>query len=321
MPLLEHVGLMGILHDAAPKRSDVLERYRRHLRDERGLSATVRAAYEAVAEEFLEGRRPETVKAGDVLGYVQQHAGQPGLVSHLSALRSILRFLHATGIVAAELVLAVPSTACWRQASLPRALDPAQVRAVLGSCDRRTTTGRRDYAVILLMLRLGLRACEVAALTLDDIDWVAGEIVVKGKGSMSRLPLPVDVGEALVAWLRRRRRRVSTRAVFLTSRAPHSAASVTAIRGVAHYSLRRANVPSGGSHRLRHTAATLMLRRGASLTEIAQVLRHRHVDTTAIYAKVDRSMLGGLACPWPVGYDIDRAQLSTLAQPWPGGVT
>jgi integrase/recombinase XerD len=319
-PLLEHLGLADTFGQDEPKRSDVLARYCNHLVDDRALSASVLARYEAIAAEFLDGRRPAMLARADVLSYVRHHADGPDLTGRLSALRSILRYLHVAGETAIPLVSTVPSSARWRQASLPKALDPAEARAVLARCDRRTTMGRRDYAVVLLMLRLGLRACEVAALTLDDIDWVNGEIVVHGKGATtSRLPLPVDVGEGLVAHLRRRPRQAPTRVLFLRSRAPCRAATTSAIVAIAGRALRRAGVATGGGHRLRHTAATQMLRGGASLTEIAQVLRHRHIDTTAIYAKVDRDRLRSLAQPWPTGYVIDRTRLRSLAQPWPGG--
>ena len=315
-PLLEHLGLTQIVRHTDPKRSDVLERYRVYLVDDRALSAPVVARYEAIADEFLDGRRPARLVRADVLSYVRS-AGRSSFAGRLSALRSILRFLHLAGETAIPLAATVPAMASWRQASLPKALDPVQVRAVLASCDRRTTVGCRDYAVLLLMLRLGLRACEVAALTLDDIDWTNGEIVVRGKGATtSRLPLPIDVGEVLVAHLRRRRRQAPSRALFLRSRAPYRAATTSAIIAIAQRAMRRAGIPTGGGHRLRHTAATLMLRRGASLTEIAQVLRHRHVDTTAIYAKVDRDGLRALAQSWPIDAD---AMLHTLAQPWPEG--
>lgn len=279
----------------------------------------MRAQYEAIAQALLVDQDPTQLSRADVMRFVRRLSARPGLAAHLSALRAVLRFLHVVGETAIPLVSVVPSMPGWRQTSLPKALDPAQVRGVLASPDRRTTIGRRDYAVLLLMLRLGLRACEVAALTLDDIDWAAGEIIVRGKGVISRLPLPSDVGHALVAWIRRRRRAVPTRAMFLSSRAPYRAASVLAIRRLAGQALRRAGVRPGGGHRLRHTAATRMLRRGASLTEIAQVLRHRHIDTTAIYARVDHKALRCVVRPWPTGYTIDRESLRTLAQRWPGG--
>jgi site-specific recombinase XerD len=159
----------------------------------------------------------------------------------------------------------------------------------------------------------------VAALSLDDLDWARGEITVRGKGSTSRLPMPRDIGQALVSWLRRRRA-VATRGVFLCSRAPYRAASATTVTSLAGRVLRDAGVPTGGGHRLRHTAATMLLRRGASMTEIAQVLRHRHIDTTAIYAKVDREGLRALAQPWPIAVD-HRAALRSLARPWTWGVS
>lgn len=318
-PLLEHLGRADLVDPVGRRRSDLLERYRTYLVEERGLSGSVIARYVAVADEFLDGRSSATLTRGDVLSYVQRRTGQPDLASRLSSLRSLLRFLHVSGETASALASTVPAMASWRQASLPKALAPAQVRAVLASCDRRTTTGSRDYAAVLLMVRLGLRAGEVAALTLDDFDWANGEIVVRGKGrTISRLPLPVDVGAALVAYLRRRRQ-VPTRAVFLRSLAPYQAAAASTIIALAGRALRRAGVPTGGGHRLRHTAATQMLRHGASLTEIAQVLRHRHVDTTAIYAKVDHDSLRGVAQPWPTGYAIDSDSLRMLAQSWPGG--
>lgn len=167
------------------------------------------------------------------------------------------------------------------------------------------------------MLRLGLRACEVAALSLDDIHWVEGEIEIRGKGTIGRLPLPTDVGDAIVGYLRRSRPGTALRALFLTSRAPVRAISSSSIVAVAGRVLRHAGV-SGGGHRLRHTAATAMLRRGASLTEIAQVLRHRHLGTTAIYAKVDRDRLRDIAQRWPATSSSGRSS-SSIARKWPGG--
>lgn len=248
------------------------------------------------------------------------HAGAPSLPASLTALRSLLRFLFLAGTTTANLVYAVPSAPRWRQARLPKALAPAEIRVLLATCDRRTTVGRRNYAALLLMLRLGLRAGEVAALLLNDIDWKAGEIVVHGKGgTVSKLPLPADVGEALVAYLCRPRRRPACRSVFVQVRAPFRPARASTIGAVACAAFAAAGIQPGGGHRLRHTAATQMLRKGASLSEIAQVLRHRHFDTTAIYAKVDRSRLRGLARPWPK-LDQRGLLLREMAQPWPGGV-
>jgi integrase len=157
-------------------------------------------------------------------------------------------------------------------------------------------------------------------MQIEDIDWRSGEVTIRGKGrSLARLPLPVDVGEAVVAWLRRGLRSTSTRSVFVSVRAPYGPLTSYAIAGIASTAMRAAGIDRGGAHRLRHTVATEMLRRGASMTEIAQVLRHRHVNTTAIYAKVDRISLRTIVKPWPVeGPDPER--IRELASPWPGGV-
>jgi integrase/recombinase XerD len=176
----------------------------------------------------------------------------------------------------------------------------AEVAPLLAACHRQTAIGRRDYAVLLLLARLGLRAVEVATLTLDDLRWADGEIVIRGKGSESRLPLPQDVGQALVAYVRVRGRG-GIRALFLRSRAPQGRLAVAGIKAIVTHACRRARVQPIGAHRLRHAVATAMLGRGASLTQIAQILRHRSVDTTAIYAKVDTARLGPLARPWPAG--------------------
>jgi integrase/recombinase XerD len=177
---------------------------------------------------------------------------------------------------------------------------PAEVARLLASCDRRRTFGRRDYAVLSLLARLGLRAGEVASLELGDIDWRAGEIVVRGKGRRKeRLPLPVDVGDALAAWLRRGRRRCGCPAVFTTVRAPHRLLSSGGVSAIVRAACARAGLPESNAHRLRHTAATEMLRAGAGLAEVGQVLRHTSMLTTAIYAKVDRDGLRTLALPWP----------------------
>jgi integrase/recombinase XerD len=316
-PLLSFLELTEAVAPLVPKQNELLERYDRHL-VERGLSAAVRAHYLVVGAELLQVCAPHELTGANVMRFARQLLGKPHQNGRLSALRSVLRFLHVEGETP-SFVSIIPSTTSWRLASLPRALEPTQIRAVLASPDRRTAIGARDYAALLLMLRLGLRACEVAAIALDDLDWARGELVVRGKGTTGRLPLPRDVGEALVGWLRRRRRGVPTRSVFLGSRAPYRAASASTISHLAGRALRDAGVATGGGHRLRHTAATMMLRRGASMTEIAQVLRHRHVDTTAIYAKVDREGLRALAQPWPE--PANGAQLRALSQPWPGGVS
>lgn len=183
-----------------------------------------------------------------------------------------------------------------------KALDADSVARLLRSCDERDWVGRRDLAVLTLLSRLGLRAGEVTALRLEDIDWRAGEIMVRGKGSrQEQLPLPVDVGEALADWLHNGRPRCDHDLVFARVRAPHSRLSATGIAAIVHGACKRAGLPEIGPHRLRHTAATEMLRAGASLSDVGQVLRHRDADTTAIYAKVDRLALAALIQPWPGG--------------------
>jgi len=313
-PLLTFLGHTAIVEAGRPADSDVVARYRASL-VERGLSAGVQQAYVDVARGLLRERNPAKLTPADVTRFVRQ--ARPCNAGLLSSLRAVLRFLFLVGETSLQLVFAVPSTPTWKQTSLPRALEPAQARAALSSCDRRTVAGRRDHLVILLMLRLGLRACEVAALSLDDIHWVEGEIEIRGKGTIGRLPLPKDVGDAIVGYLRRSRPVTALRALFLTSRAPVRALRSPSIVSVAGRVLRHAGV-SGGGHRLRHTAATSMLRRGASLTEIAQVLRHRDLGTTAIYAKVDRDGLRQLARRWPATSSASKPSRS-IARKWPGG--
>jgi site-specific recombinase XerD len=314
VPLLKYLGHAAIVDADRPLDSDLIARYRASL-VERGLSASIQHVYVVTAKAFLAGRIPSTLTSADVTRFV--HQARPCNAGLLSSLRAILRFLFQAGETSQQLVHAIPSMPTWKLASLPKALEPAQVRAVLSICDRRTVEGRRDHLVVLLMLRLGLRACEVAALSLDDIDWVEGEVRIRGKGTVGRLPLPADVGRAIVDYLRRSRPATSLRALFLTVHAPIRAATSPTIVSIAGRILRRAGL-SGGGHRLRHTAATSMLRLGASLTEVAQVLRHRHLATTAIYAKVDRDALRDLAPPWPVLSFTGGKARRLLALRWPG---
>ena len=192
-----------------------------------------------------------------------------------------------------------------RLSTVPKYLTPAEVRRVLKSCNRRTPTGRRDYAILLLLARLGLRAGEVVALQLDDIDWRAGEIIIRGKGSFhDRMPLPCDVGQALTSYMRRDRPDCQTRQVFVRMRAPRRGfACSSTLTTIVHRALKRANLHPNfrGAHLLRHSLATSMLRAGATMGEIGEVLRHRASSTTEIYAKVDFEGLRSLAHPWPIG--------------------
>ena len=217
-----------------------------------------------------------------------------------AGLRAFLRFCHLSGRTPRSLVHAVPRVASWRLAKLPKVVTPKTVDALLGSCDRRMTIGRRDFAVLTVLSRLGLRSGEVAGLRLEDIDWRAGELVVRGKGAkLERLPLPADVGEAIAAWVRRGRPRCAAREVFTRVRAPHRRLTSGGIGNIVRAAALRAGVEGVHAHCLRHGLATEMLKAGAGLEEIGQVLRHAMPLTTAIYAKVDREALRGLASSWP----------------------
>jgi site-specific recombinase XerD len=288
---------------------ELIERYVAYLVDERGLARKTVIAHERTARLFLAehaDRQLRELGAGDVSRFV---TGQCRRLSVRSAerlvngMRAFLRFAVAEGLVTTPLANAVPSVARRSGAGLPRGLDRAEVTALLASCDRRRATGRRDYAILVLLSRLGLRAAEVAALRLDDINWRSAEIVVRGKGgSEERLPLPADVGEAIAAYLRRGRPERPEREVFLRMSAPLRGLAPEGVSEVVRAASERAGLGSFGAHRLRHTAATEMLRAGASLSEVAQVLRHRTVATTAIYAKVDHLALRELAMPWPASH-------------------
>lgn len=207
------------------------------------------------------------------------------------------------GLTGQSLAAAAPRVAGWSQAGLPRALEPAQVAALLATCDPGTATGRRDLAILRLLARLGLRAGEVAALGLDDIDWRRGEITVRGKGNRHDvLPLPADVGQAIVDYLADGRPPAALdRAVFICAQAPRRALTPGVVIRVVVTAGQRAGLGTLGAHRLRHSAATAMLRAGGSLNEIGQLLRHRRPYTTAIYAKVDLEGLRQVARPWPGG--------------------
>jgi site-specific recombinase XerD len=216
-------------------------------------------------------------------------------------LRALLRYLHVRGL-SNELAAAAPAVAGHRHARLPRHIPWREVQLLLKSCDLRTAIGRRDHAIVLLLARLGLRSGEVAALELSDMDWHDGKILVSGKGSQHDwLPLPEEVGEAIVRYLKRGRPSSGSCKLFLKSVAPCGPLSASAIQAVVTRACERARLPRRSAHQLRHTAATQMLRGGASLQGIADVLRHRNLDTTAIYAKVDHLALRSLARSWPGG--------------------
>lgn len=314
-PLLDYLAPLGVLPVASEVLpgpvEELLGRFREHLLGERGLTpGTVRGYVDCVRPFVVTRLRGEVldlagINAGDVTGFVLaacpgRAAGTAKLI--VCALRSLLRWLHLTGQVPAAFAAAVPSVAGWRLSGLPKGLEPGQLRALLAAPDRRTATGRRDYAVMLLLSRLGLRAGEVARLGLDDIDWRSGQIEVRGKGNRTeRLPLPADVGAAITGYLRRGRPRTAQgRSVFVRVHAPHRALSTGGITMIVFDNAARAGLGKIHAHRLRHTAATQMLRAGSPLAEVGQVLRHRSALTTTIYAKVDQDALGVLARPWPI---------------------
>lgn len=313
--------LLGVLRDLravprpAPQASTtpvaaLMDRYRAFLVCERGLAAQTVTRYVRVAVTFLE---QFPVPAGDLslltTGHVTafvvhecefRRAGSAKAM--MTGLRSFLRFVQVQGLVPGPLASAVPPVAGWKLSALPRTLEVGQVAMLLDSCDRDTPLGRRNYAILVLLSRLGLRAGEVALLGVDDVGWRAGELMIRGKGDrLERLPLPVAVGEAMADYLTRGRPHCQSRRLFITVVAPRIGLSPGAVTQVVARACARAGVPVVHAHRLRHFAACQMLRAGASLAEVGQVLRHRDQSTTAIYAKVDQAALATLARPWPAG--------------------
>jgi len=221
-------------------------------------------------------------------------------------LRSLLRYLRYRGQISTDLASSVPTVRSSRLASLPSYLHPKEIRRVLAACDRGSPIGRRDYAILLLLARLGLRANEIRLLTLEDIDWESGRLNVQGKGRRAgSMPLPTEVGAAMADYLRHGRPRSDSRHVFLRHMAPHSGFMTSrAVSNVVDSALARAGIEGlarRGAHLFRHSLATQLLRAGASLTEIGQVLRHQNPDTTRIYAKVDLGSLRAIALRWPGG--------------------
>lgn len=308
---LRGVGVVPVPETSIPTApaGRLIEEFRTYLVEERGLAAATIASNLHVARLFL-ATQPQTARldlealgAHDVVEFVREECRHRSVGSAryiVTGLRAFLRFCHLTGRTSRPVVDCVPRVASWQLAGLPRALDTAAIATLLQSCDRRTTFGRRDFAVLTLLVRLALRAGEVASLRLEDVDWRQGTLLVRGKGSKhDQLPLPADVGEAIVGWLQRGRPRCAAREVFTRVRAPHGRLTSGGVSAVVRAACARAGIPAIGAHRLRHSAATAMLRAGAGLVEIGQVLRHRSALTTAIYAKVDRAALRSLAKRWP----------------------
>lgn len=291
-------------------------RFEKHLRHVRGLADHTIERYSAFARRFLIGRFGSgpadlrELRAADVIEFVQRQAlctPPRRLKLVITALRSFLNHAQIRGDVGPQMVAAVPTVSSWSSTpALPRAISSDHARRAIDSCDRHTAVGRRDHAVLLLLARLGLRSGEVAALTLDDVDWAVGCLRVRGKGRREDLlPLPADVGEAIAAYLQDGRPASTDRHLFLRSRAPIRAFknSAVAVASIVLHALVRAGIdaPHKGAHQFRHALATRMLRQGASLAEIGELLRHRSSQTTALYARVDLTALRALALSWPGG--------------------
>jgi site-specific recombinase XerD len=317
---LQHfLQTQGLLPRQAPPplvipRQLVAEDFDRYLSAERGLSTATRLNYRPFVQRFLStqfGDKPVNfadLNAADVICFIRNQARDlhPKYAALMvSALRSFFRYLRHRGDITSDLASCVPAIANWRFSPLPKFLQPHQVQQVLNQCDRQTARGCRDYAILLLLARLGLRACEIVDLTLDDIHWQAGEITVRGKARRSAvLPLPPDIGQAIAAYLKKHRPACSSRHVFIRLRAPRRGfAHSVSISSIVARALKKAGIdsPHMGAHLFRHTIATQMLGQGASLADIALLLRHRSLNTTTIYAKVDLTTLRTLAQSWSGG--------------------
>jgi site-specific recombinase XerD len=288
----------------------LVDDFRSHLRDQRGLSVATVEAYARYATHCIRAWWPggqinaAELDAGDVIWLVRTARDQQrpaSLRCMVTALRALLRFFHARGLTSRSLVGAVPAMATWPRTVLPSTVTSEAAARLVQSCDTSTAIGRRDAAILTLLARLGLRAGEVAHLALDDIDWRAGELRIAGKGGrVERLPLPADAGEPIAAYLAGGRNPASrSRAVFLKAVAPFGPISADVVATVMYFACDRAGIPRFGPHRLRHMVATETLRAGAPLAEVAQLLRHSAVSTSAIYAIPDPASAAALARPWP----------------------
>jgi site-specific recombinase XerD len=279
----------------------VLAGFRDYLVTERGLAASTVRNYLDAARLLAAWAHLEALTASEVTAFVLEQCRERSTGSAavlVTGLRSLLRYLHLAGFTPVSLADAVPSAAS--ESPLPKAIGPGQASLLVGSCDRGTATGLRDYAVLVLLVRLGLRAGEVAAMQLGDIDWRAGQVTIRGKGSrLDQLPLPADAGQAIAAWLRDGRPGCSCRQVFTTLLAPLGPLTRKAVSAIVTRAARRAGLAVVTAHRLRHGAATGLLHAGASLPEVGQVLRHASMLSTARYARVDHAGLSAVARPWP----------------------
>jgi site-specific recombinase XerD len=322
-PVLGYLRRQGVTPAAvAPEPSSstevLLARYRQYLINERDLSRPVAQAYAHWVTSFIEARSDAEGNLGfaeltarDVAAFLTVHL--PTMTRKTAqltacALRSFLRFLHGEQIIDTGLADAVPAVAHRRLAGLPQALTSSQVDALLEACDRSYPVGRRDFAVITVLHRLGLRCAEATALRLEDVDWQAGTLTIHGKGNrIDQLPLPVDVGQALVDYLRDGRPQTTARTVFVRAVAPFTALAPSGVSCIVGRAAHRAGLGTVHAHRLRHTTASRTLNAGASLEQVAHLLRHASPATTSIYAKTDQTRLAALARPWPTGPTVGGA--------------
>ncbi len=314
---LDHLRIEGAIPYPNPTFNDsplthLKSRYEDYLLKERGLSTVTGSRYWPYIQRFLLerfGNKPMRfceLCPLDIDRFLLSHAHKrtpKAAQLMVSAMRSFLRFLFRYGVTKCDLSTAVPTVAAWRLSEVPKYIKPEEVESLLESCDRSSSVGRRNYSILLLIARLGLRAGEVVSLELDDINWRASELTIRGKGQFcDRLPLPQNVGEALVIYLKNDRPKCSTRRVFLRTRAPYRGfRDSTTVSTIVRRTVEKSglNTPSKGAHLLRHSLATGMLRKGASMAEIGELLRHRSPNSTEIYAKVDIEGLRSIVRIWP----------------------
>ena len=314
---LDHLRVEGAIPHPEPPLNespltDLKSRYEDYLLKERGLSTVTGSRYWPYIQRFLVARFGDNpmrlceLCPQDIDHFLLRHAHKrtpKAAQLMVSAMRSFLRFLFRYGETRRDLSTAVPTVPAWRLSEVPKYIKPEEIELVLEACDRTTSVGRRNYSILLLIARLGLRAGEVVALELGDINWRTSELTIRGKGqSCDRLPLPQSAGEALVIYLKNDRPECSTRRVFVRTRAPYRGfKDSTTVSTIVRRTVERSGLstPSKGAHLLRHSLATGMLRKGASMTEIGELLRHRSPNSTEIYAKVDIEGLRSIARPWP----------------------
>jgi site-specific recombinase XerD len=312
--LLDYLRDAGVVSAAVLAPSSALDRmldgYRHWLIIDRGLAQMTVARYESLARRFLAERVAgdgavviDDLTGADVFGFLRNECARLSVGAakgRVADLRSLLRFLYLQGLTPLALAASVPPVAGWHDTGMPTSMSPADVETLLDGCNRVGHTDLRDFAILMLLARLGLRSVEIARLELSDVDWRAGEISVIGKARRrDTMPLPRDVGDAIVAYLTGGRPATGLRQMFVTSHAPRRPIRADLVGDVVRRACERAGLKPVGAHRLRHALATEMLRRGVTLTQISQVLRHSDLATTAIYAKVDIDALGHVAKPWP----------------------